>query len=80
MILAVAPEVYDQAFTLPRSWPRWAALAFVAALTVLIALLSVGVVRRWRWIFRLMGFESLAARQTRDDASHVVIGGSRSPT
>ena len=53
-ILAVAPEVFDQALRLPPSWPRWAALAFVAALTVFIALLSVGVLRRWRWTFWLI--------------------------
>jgi len=54
VILAVAPEVYDQALRLPPSWPRWAALAFVAALTVFIALLPVGVLRRWRWTFSLI--------------------------
>jgi hypothetical protein len=54
VILAVAPEVYDQALRLPPSWPRWAAIAFVAALTVFIALLSVGVLRRWRWTFWLI--------------------------
>jgi hypothetical protein len=54
VILAVAPEVYDKALRLPPSWPRWAALAFLAALTVFIALLSVGVLRRWRWTFWLV--------------------------
>jgi hypothetical protein len=54
VILAVAPEVFDQALRLPPSWPGWAALGFVAALTVFIALLSVGVLRRWRWIFWLI--------------------------
>jgi hypothetical protein len=54
VILAVAPEVYDQALRLPPSWPPGAAIAFVAALTVFIALLSVGVLRRWRWTFWLV--------------------------
>ncbi len=54
VILAVAPEVYDKALRLPPSWPWWAALAFLAALTVFIALLSVGVLRRWRWTFWLV--------------------------
>ncbi len=54
VILAVAPEVYEQALRLPPSWPRWAAIAFLTALTVFIVLLSVGVLRRWRWIFWLI--------------------------
>ncbi len=60
VILAVAPEVYEQALRLPPSWPRWAALAFLAALTVFIALLSVGVLRRWRWMFWLILIAFLA--------------------
>jgi hypothetical protein len=54
VILAVAPEVYDQALRLPPSWPPGAAIVSVAALMVFIALLSGGVLRRWRWTFWLV--------------------------
>jgi hypothetical protein len=54
VILAVAPEVYDQALRLPASWPGWASLVFLLALAVFIGLLSVGVLRRWRWTFWLI--------------------------
>jgi len=54
VILAAAPEVYEQALSFPPGWPRWAPIAFLAGLTLFIALLSVGVLRRWRWIFWLI--------------------------
>ncbi len=60
VILAAAPEVYEQALRLPPSWPRWAAIAFLAALTVFIALLSIGVLRQWRWMFWLILIAFLA--------------------
>ena len=60
VILAAAPEVYEQALRLPPSWPRWAALAFLAVLTVFIALLSIGVLRQWRWMFWLILIAFLA--------------------
>jgi cell division protein FtsW (lipid II flippase) len=54
VILAAAPKVYDQALNLPSSWPGWTKLAFLIALSAFIALLSVGVLRRWRWLFWLI--------------------------
>ena len=50
-ILAAAPQVYDQ--TLRRApGSLWMAEAtFVIALSALIGVISVGVVRRWHWIF-----------------------------
>ena len=36
---------------LPPRWPRWAKTAFLLALTAFIALLAIGVLRRWRWTF-----------------------------
>jgi cell division protein FtsW (lipid II flippase) len=54
VIFAAAPEVYDQALRLPPSWPRWARIAVLLALGAFVALLSVGVLRRWRWMFWLI--------------------------
>jgi hypothetical protein len=54
IILAAAPEVFDQALRLPSSSPRWVAVAFLAALAMFIGLLAIGVLRRWRWTFWLI--------------------------
>ena len=51
---AAEPGVYDQALRLPASWPPWAGIAFLLALAAFIALLAVGVLQRWRWIFWLI--------------------------
>jgi hypothetical protein len=53
VILVAAPNVYDQALRLP-SGSRVAEIAFLAGLIAFIALLSVGVIRRWRWTFWLV--------------------------
>jgi hypothetical protein len=53
VILATAPEAYNQALRLPTGH-RAAQIAFLAALTIFIALLAVGVMRRWRWTFWLV--------------------------
>jgi hypothetical protein len=53
-ILLAAPEVYEQRL---RSLPgpqHVVDIIFVAALTAFIVLLSIGVVRRWRWMFWLI--------------------------
>ena len=60
VIRAAAPEVYDQALRLPPDWLRWMATAFLLALAAFIVLLSVGVLRRWRWIFWLILLAFLA--------------------
>jgi hypothetical protein len=54
VILAAAPEVYDQALRLPSDSPRWVTFTFLAALAVFIGLLAVDVLRRWRWTFWLV--------------------------
>jgi cell division protein FtsW (lipid II flippase) len=53
VILAAAPEVYDQALRLPTG-KRAVEIAFLAALLGFITLLSIGVLRRWRWAFWLI--------------------------
>jgi hypothetical protein len=53
VILLAAPEVYDQALRL-REGSAAMEVAFLAVLTALIGLLTVGVLRRWRWIFWLV--------------------------
>jgi hypothetical protein len=53
VILVAAPEVYDQALRL-REGSAAMKVAFLAALTAFIGLLTVGVLRRWRWSFWLV--------------------------
>lgn len=53
VILVVTPEIYDQA--LPATSHRRAAeITFLILLTAFLGLLSIGVLRRWRWIFWLV--------------------------
>jgi hypothetical protein len=53
VILAAAPEVYDQALRLPTG-NRAVEVACLAALLGFITLLGIGVLRRWRWAFWLI--------------------------
>ncbi len=53
-ILAAAPEIVDKQLQLPSGDRRPAELAFLGALSAFIALLGVGVLRRWRWMFWLV--------------------------
>jgi len=53
VILLAAPEVYDQALRL-REGSAAMEVAFLVVLTAFIGLLTVGVLRRWRWIFWLV--------------------------
>ena len=53
LILVAAPEVYEQALRLPGD-RGVVEISVLAALTGFIALLAVGVVRRWRWLFWLI--------------------------
>jgi hypothetical protein len=53
VILVAAPEIYDQALRLPEG-SRMAEITVLAGLTTFIGLLTVGVLRRWRWIFWLV--------------------------
>ena len=53
-LLAAAPEVYAQTLKLSDGDRRPAELALLAALSAFIALLGLGVLRRWRWTFWLI--------------------------
>ena len=53
-ILAAAPDVYDQALKLPTADRRLFEVAFLAALSIFLVILGIGVVRRWRWMFWLI--------------------------
>jgi len=53
-ILAVAPEVYDQALKIPPGRHVLEDATFLAALTVFLVVLAIGVLRRWRWMFWLI--------------------------
>jgi hypothetical protein len=53
-ILALAPDVFDRALKLPFADRRTLELVFLAALSVFLAGLAIGVIRRWRWIFWLI--------------------------
>lgn len=53
-ILLVAPQIYDNTLRLVSGADALANLAFLIAISVLIAVLAVGVVRRWRWMFWLI--------------------------
>jgi hypothetical protein len=51
VLFTVAPEVYYQAMKLPSTG---ADLLFLVGISAFIALLVVGVLRRWRWMFWLI--------------------------
>ena len=51
-ILALAPDVFDQALKSLGS-RRPVEVAFLAVLSLFLLVLAVGVIRRWRWTFWL---------------------------
>ncbi len=53
-ILVLSPDVYAQALRLAPGDIRAIEIVFLAALSALIALLVIGVLRRWRWAFWLI--------------------------
>jgi hypothetical protein len=53
LIGAVAPGTFDRALQLPSADGRLR-IAVVVALGTFMALLAIGVLRRWRWMFWLM--------------------------
>jgi hypothetical protein len=50
-ILYADPQIYDSTLNLGPGSNRWADLALLIAVSLLIAILAVGILRRWRWIF-----------------------------
>jgi hypothetical protein len=54
VIRAAAPEVHVQVLRLPPRWPRWEGIGFLLGLCAFLALLAIGVLRRWRWTFWLI--------------------------
>jgi hypothetical protein len=54
VILIAAPEVYERRLRSLPGAQRLVAIVFVVALTTLIVILSIGVLRRWRWAFWLI--------------------------
>ena len=53
-ILVLAPGTYDEALSLPAGGGLSAKLVLLATLSAFVGLLSVGVIRRWRWTFWLI--------------------------
>ena len=53
-ILVAAPEVYERRLRSLPGAQRIVEIVFVVALTAFIVLLSIGVLRRWRWMFWLI--------------------------
>jgi hypothetical protein len=53
-ILAFSPDVYAQALRLGPGDIRMIEVGFLVVLSALIAVLVIGVLRRWRWVFWLI--------------------------
>jgi hypothetical protein len=53
-ILLIAPGVFAAALKLPAAGSGVAEVTFLVAISALLGLLCVGVVRRWRWMFWLV--------------------------
>ena len=54
VILVAAPEVYERRLRSLPGAQHVVEIVFVGALTAFIVLLSIGVLRRWRWMFWLI--------------------------
>ena len=79
IILLVEPEIYDGAMKLPAGRHPVADLAFLGGITALIALLCVGVLRRWRWMFWLILAAFLIGGLLRMPASVLELAGVLAP-
>jgi hypothetical protein len=82
IILVAAPSVYDRTLEIASGNRGIGEVGFLAAISALIALLSLGVVRHWRWTFWLILVAFLAG-VLRVPASILEISGTistRDPT
>jgi hypothetical protein len=80
VILLVEPTIYDSAMKLPAGSHPLADLTFLGGISALIALLSVGVLRRWRWTFWLILVAFLIGGAVRIPASVLALSGVLAPT
>ena len=54
-IVTLAPDTFDQTLKqLPFAQGRTVELAFLGSISIFLIILSIGVVRRWRWVFWLI--------------------------
>jgi hypothetical protein len=53
-ILLIAPQIYNNTLMVGSGADALASLALLLAISVLVGILAVGVVRRWRWTFWLI--------------------------
>jgi hypothetical protein len=53
-ILIADPQIYDSTLKLGPGAHRLADLALLIVISALIAVITVGVLRRWRWVFWLI--------------------------
>jgi hypothetical protein len=79
VILLLDPGIYDDAMKLSPGPHRLADLAFLVAISVVIALLSLGVLRRWRWTFWLILVAFLVGGTLRVPASVLELAGVLGP-
>ena len=79
VILLVEPTIYDSAMKLPAVKHPLADLAFLGGISAFIALLSGGVLRRWRWAFWLILVAFLIGGALRIPASVLALSGVLAP-
>jgi hypothetical protein len=75
VILLVDPAIYDNAMKLPAGRHPLADLAFLGGISAFIALLSVGVLRRWLWAFWLILVAFLIGGAVRTPVSVLELAG-----
>jgi cell division protein FtsW (lipid II flippase) len=78
-ILAAAPDIYSNTVKVPHIGSHLTGTALVAGLFAFLLLLSIGTLRRWRWLFWLILVAFLAGI-LRLAASVLQLEGILSPT